>query len=231
MIWTALALGLFGSLHCIGMCGPIALAIPGSQVRGWALVANALQYSVGRVATYVAMGLVFGAVGTSVRLAGWQSWLSVSMGVMVLVFAFFTVDFERKIMNLPMLRRFYESMQRQLGQLLRRNTGWSSLLIGLFNGFLPCGLVYAAIFGAISTGSILSGAAFMAIFGLGTVPMLFSVSVAGQWMSISWRKRLRRLIPVFLTIMATLLIARGLNFDLPYDFRFWQEGATQPTCH
>ncbi|MCB0663416.1 MAG: sulfite exporter TauE/SafE family protein [Saprospiraceae bacterium] len=231
MLWSAFIMGLLGSLHCAGMCGPIALAIPGTEQTPLAMGMRSLSYNLGRTLTYSAMGLVFGLLGASVRLAGFQSSLSLIMGVMMIAIAFFTLDFEKKLLQIPLLTRFYGMVQIRLGRLLKMKGVQGALGIGILNGFLPCGLVYAAVFGAISTGNALQGAAYMALFGLGTIPLMFSIAFAGQWMHASLRAKLRQMVPYFLTIVGILLIMRGLNFDLPYDFRFWQEAAETPMCH
>lgn len=231
MLWSAFIMGLLGSLHCAGMCGPIALAIPGKEQSPAAMGMRSVAYNLGRTSTYAAMGIVFGLLGASVRLAGFQSGLSLATGILILVLAFFTLDFEKKLLQIPFLTRFYGMVQIRLGKLLKKKGVQGAFGIGILNGFLPCGLVYAAIFGAISTGNAWQGGAYMALFGLGTIPLMFSIAFAGQWMHVSWRTRLRQLVPYFLSIVGILLIMRGLNFDLPYDFRFWQEAADTPMCH
>ncbi len=231
MYYSAFIIGFLGSLHCIGMCGPIALAIPSGRRKGWSVFFQALQYNSGRVFTYALLGTIFGFLGQSVRLAGFQSGLAIVMGVLLGLLAFFTLDFEQKVLNIPFFNSFYKRVQNILGQLLRTNSSKSAFLIGILNGFLPCGLVYAAIFGAISTEFVWRGTIYMVAFGLGTFPMMLSVAILGQWMSHKWRNALRKLLPVFLIIMALLLISRGLDFDLPYDFRFWQDAAINPMCH
>jgi sulfite exporter TauE/SafE len=213
------------------MCGPIALAIPGQDNSPMGMGMRSLSYNLGRTLTYTILGLIFGLLGASVRLAGFQSVLSMVSGILMLLFAFFTLDFEKRIFQIPFLTRFYGFIQIHLGRLLKQRGIQGAMGIGLLNGFLPCGLVYAAIFGAISTGNIWQGGAYMALFGLGTIPLMFSIAYAGQWMHVSWRNRLRQVVPYFLTIVGVLLIARGLNFDLPYDFRFWQDAAETPMCH
>lgn len=231
MLWAAFTLGLFGSLHCVGMCGPIALAVPGSHSRPVDRAIRSLQYNLGRTASYMSMGLIFGGLGAGIRLAGFQSVLSIAMGAIILILAFFALDFENKLLNHSWLNRFYGWIRLHLGKLLRAQNRGASWTLGVLNGFLPCGLVYAAVFGAISTGDWWKGTVFMGLFGLGTIPLMFSIAYAGQWLNVKWRTRLRKLIPGFLLLMGMMLIMRGLHFELPYDFRFWQEVAERPMCH
>ncbi len=92
----------------------------------------------------------------------------------------------------------------------------SLFFIGMLNGLLPCGLVYMAIAGAIGTGGVAEGSLYMILFGLGTIPMLLSISLAGNIMSIAVRKRINKLIPVLVVIVGVLFILRGLSLGIPY---------------
>ena len=90
------------------------------------------------------------------------------------------------------------------------------LLFGLLNGLLPCGLVYAALAGAAATGGPLGGALFMAAFGLGTIPAMLAVSLAGRLITAPWRARFQRAVPVAMAVLAVLFIVRGLSLGIPY---------------
>ena len=84
-------------------------------------------------------------------------------------------------------------------------------LIGFFNGFLPCGLVYMALIGSISTGNAIEGALYMMLFGLGTVPLMSSAIFFGNFISINARKTIQKVIPVFVVFIGILFILRGLG--------------------
>jgi len=90
------------------------------------------------------------------------------------------------------------------------------LTIGFLNGFLPCGLVYMAIFGAIATGNALQGSLYMALFGLGTIPLMTSAIYLGNFLNVQVRQRIRKAIPVFVAVIAGLFILRGLGLGIPY---------------
>ncbi|HOW32340.1 MAG TPA: sulfite exporter TauE/SafE family protein, partial [Bacteroidales bacterium] len=92
----------------------------------------------------------------------------------------------------------------------------SLFLIGLLNGLLPCGLVYIAIAGSIGSGSALMGAIYMALFGLGTMPMLLAINLSGGFISTSLRKKINKLIPILVIIVGILFILRGLSLGIPY---------------
>ena len=89
-------------------------------------------------------------------------------------------------------------------------------LIGLLNGLLPCGLVYMAVAGALATGNIIYSSLFMACFGLGTLPAMLAMSFAGNFITLSSRNTIKKLVPYIVGIMGILLILRGLNLDIPY---------------
>lgn len=231
MLWTAFTIGLLGSLHCIGMCGPIAMALPMGGSSKWQLALNGLVYNGGRILTYVLMGSVFGLLGKGIFLAGYQSALSIVLGILLIILAFFAIQLESKMLHIPFLQKPLLWLKQRLARLLRADQRPSFFTVGLLNGLLPCGLVYMAIVGAVSTGEIVTGAAYMALFGLGTLPMMLSAIFLGSWMHGRFRTALRRVLPVMLVAMALLLIFRGLNFDLPRGLELWEDLNKVPMCH
>ncbi len=210
--WTALILGLVGSVHCAGMCGPLALALPqGTRDRGSFLLGR-LAYNAGRLITYCVLGLVFGLLGQSLLLAGLQRWLSISLGVLLLSGLFFS----RKLRLWRPVTELVEALKARISILLRGRSISSLGLLGLLNGLLPCGLVYVACAGATATNNFFAGAQYMAAFGFGTVPMLLLISLSGRLIPFSLRLQLRKAIPVSVFLLATILIFRGLSLGIPY---------------
>lgn len=231
MLWTAFTIGLFGSLHCVGMCGPIAIALPYKKENKLVMVASGLLYNLGRVTTYSLLGFFIGIIGKGVFLAGYQQTLSIGLGIMMLIIAIFSIPVESKITSLSFIKKPYSKLKILLGKFLTQNS-WKSLYItGILNGFLPCGLVYLAIIGAVSMASVEQGVAYMALFGLGTIPLMLLVSIAGSMASIRFRNIIKKLYPVFMVLFASLLIARGLNFEVPRTFNFWETAQEVPECH
>jgi sulfite exporter TauE/SafE len=230
-LWTAFTIGLFGSLHCIGMCGPIALSLPYQGAGRLPAVGNALLYNLGRTATYMLMGSVFGLLGKGIFLAGYQSALSIALGVLMIVMAFFSTDLESRLVRLPLLRGPLTRLKTALARLIQAKSSGSFFRIGLLNGLLPCGLVYMAIVGAVSTGSVAKGAAYMCLFGLGTIPLMLLTALAGNWIGPKVRRRIRVVLPFMLLVIAALLIFRGLNFDLPRGLELWEDSSNVPMCH
>ena len=225
MLWTAFVIGLFGSLHCAGMCGPIAVSIPGGSAG---MVRGSLLYNGGRTITYTFLGLMIGLLGKAAFLAGVQAWLSVATGVFLLVVVIFSINIQQQLLNLGWMQRAYERLKAQLSVTLRQS-GWRSHLgVGLLNGLLPCGLVYMAIAGAITAGGIIDSILYMACFGLGTIPLMLTLMLAGQRIGHRFRTSLRRFYPILLLIMASILILRGLRIDLPADITLWTD---LPMCH
>ena len=211
-LWTAFILGLVGSLHCAGMCGPLALALPaaGNTTPGYVL--GRLAYNMGRLVTYSLLGIVFGLAGRTFLLAGLQRWVSIGLGVALLIGLFAS----RKLALWRPITLFVEQLKSRMSGLLRRRSLASLAALGLLNGLLPCGLVYVACAGATATGGILAGASYMAAFGAGTVPMMLTISLFGKLVPISLRLQLRKAIPVCVFLLATLLILRGMFLDIPY---------------
>ncbi len=229
-MWTAFTIGLLGSLHCIGMCGPIALSLPYQGARRIYAAGNVLLYNLGRVATYSLLGVIIGLAGRGFFLAGFQSYLSIGLGVLLLAVALFSINVESQLLRIAIVQRLNGWVKKQLGRLLRQRGPGRLFLIGLLNGLLPCGLVYMAIVGALATEGIYSGALYMALFGLGTIPLMLATALAGQFIKLHWRTRLRKLIPVFLVAFAALFILRGLNFDVPAGLQFWNDMQNAPMC-
>ncbi len=213
-IIMGLGIGLAGSFHCIGMCGPLALSLPlNSNTRSGRMFSIAL-YNFGRAVTYFLMGILFGAIGSTLFLTGYQQVISISIGAVILFIVLFG---NRLNAGIGFINRFHNRIKILLGRLLRQEKNvFSYFVIGLVNGLLPCGLVYLAIASAVATGSVLGGGVLMLAFGLGTIPLMFALMVAGRYVSLAVRQKMRRLVPVFVGIMACLMILRGLGLGIPH---------------
>lgn len=216
MLWSAFLIGLFGSFHCIGMCGPIALAIPVQDNSRLNLIVGRLLYNIGRAFTYSVIGMVFGLIGQSLSIAGPQQFISIIAGVLILLMVLLPSRLSQKIYLLKPAYQFTNAIKIKFGKLLRRKSNYTTFLIGLLNGFLPCGLVYIAVAGAIASGGYIDGAVYMFLFGIGTIPIMLAVSLAGNFISISLRKNINKLIPVFMVVLGCLFILRGMNLGIPY---------------
>lgn len=226
-LWTALFLGLLGGLHCVGMCGPLMLALPtpgGTPPLRFAL--GRVVYQLGRVATYTALGALAGLAGRTFALAGVQQWVSLSLGTLLLL----GLLLSPKWLELPWLSRRLGFLQTSMARLLRQRTLPALAGLGALNGLLPCGLVYAAAAAAATQAHAWSGAAYMLVFGLGTVPMMLGMSLSGNAIPARFRLRLRRLVPLGLGIVGGLLVLRGLSLGIPYLSPDLSAG-TAACCH
>ncbi len=213
-IMSALTLGFIGSLHCVGMCGPIALALPLGKRKLAQKFLGVSYYNVGRIITYSLLGTLFGIIGLGFSLAGLQQSISISIGIIMLLSVFFNISSISSKLNigLPIISSIKTKLTRLFG-----NTSLTNLfLIGILNGLLPCGLVYVAVFGAILSESIINAMLYMIAFGLGTFPLMFITSMAGNWASASLRKTFNKILPIIIVIIAILFILRGLNLEIPY---------------
>ena len=216
VIGSALMLGLIGSFHCAGMCGPIALAIPLNNNSWYSKTLGSLIYNIGRAITYAIMGFVFGLLGKGLVLAGFQKWVSIIMGIIMVLSVLFPSLYKNRFDLNGKAFSFVGNLKIKLGNLLRKRSYSSLFLIGLLNGLLPCGLVYMALAGAIATSDALSGAMFMFVFGLGTLPMLFLISILGNSLSVKFRTKMTKVIPAVVFFIGVLFILRGLGLGIPF---------------
>jgi sulfite exporter TauE/SafE len=224
---SALLLGLVGSLHCAGMCGPIAVALPLNNRSWFSRISGGLLYNAGRTVTYGLMGIVLGLAGMGIALGGMQQWVSVAVGaIMVLsVLVPRLGKFGNRIIQVT--DSMTSHFKKPLIKLFKQRTYSSLLLIGLLNGFLPCGLVYIALAGALLMSKPHEGFLYMIFFGIGTIPMLLVISLAGNLLSQKVRLQLSRIIPLFIVLLGILFILRGLNLGIPYvSPKLSQQGET-----
>lgn len=214
-ITGGLLLGAFSSLHCVGMCGPLALALPVQHLPVWQQRVSALMYNAGRIVTYALFGLLFGLAGRGLYMAGFQQWLSIISGAVILVF----------ILNYYLLKKAWQPkwalklhgvVQQLMIKTLRTGRKETYLLLGIINGLLPCGMVYVALAAALNFREVQQGVLFMSGFGAGTVPLMLLLSIAGSSFSFSLRARVKKIVPYLMTVMAVLLILRGMNLGIPF---------------
>ena len=227
-IASGLIIGLLGSVHCVGMCGPLALSLPVHQFTRRQKWISVLLYNVGRALTYGGIGLFFGLLGTPFRIWGIQQFLSITAGLLLLLFALskYKIKWPGKKSILP---RIHILLQKALQSI---SSPRSFLLVGLINGALPCGLVYVAVVSSLATSNIWTAGVLMFCFGLGTMPAMISIMFFGQSLSLSGRMKLQKSMKYVVTIMACLLILRGLNLGIPgVSPKMGPDTKEIPTCH
>jgi len=215
-VFTGFIVGLFGSLHCVGMCGPIALALPVFGESQFNILLGRILYNLGRIVTYSIMGALFGLFGSRIVLIGLQQDLSILFGAVILLYVLTPRKVKVRVSEFSFYKAIVSFLQTNFSRLISKKSNSSLFTIGLLNGLLPCGFVYVGIAGAISTGGWLNGAFYMALFGLGTFPIMFATSVFGKVINFNLRKRINKLIPFLAVVLAVLFILRGLNLGIPY---------------
>lgn len=213
---TAVIFGLISSLHCIGMCGPIAMMLPVSKNSQAKKVMQICTYHLGRISAYSFLGLIFGIFGKGLFLAGLQQQLSIVVGILMILFVLIPQNKLGKFNFLQPIYVLITKLKKALGGQFKKQTFSSLYLIGFFNGFLPCGMVYVALFGALATQSITLGIAYMALFGLGTIPLMSSIIFVRDLFSVKVRGAIMKYYPVIIVLFGMLFIIRGLGLDIPF---------------
>lgn len=209
----AFFIGLFGSVHCIGMCGPLAFAVPINGGGMWLLVWDKLVYNMGRTISYTLLGLLTGLIGKQLWLAGLQQWISILSGIFIVAVAT-TRLFKLSVGKGQLAAKVLAPFNRLLGYALTRRAG--HLIIGMLNGFLPCGFVYLALVGAVNTTSVLSAAQYMFWFGTGTLPLMLAATVSTGFAGLALRRKFNYVIPYFMLCLGLWFIVRGMQLDISY---------------
>ncbi len=216
MLLSAIILGLMGSLHCVGMCGPIAFMLPVNRTNNFKKFFQIFLYHFGRLFAYGIIGLVFGLLGKGFYIFGIQQKLSIIIGMLMIVVVMIPSKALNRYNFSKPVYKIISKVKNRLGKELKKKTADTFLTIGFLNGFLPCGLVYMALFGAIAMGSAWQGSLYMILFGLGTVPLMTTAIYFSGILKSSAKQRIQKLIPVFVVVVGLLFILRGLGLGIPY---------------
>lgn len=230
LLITAITLGLASSFHCLGMCGPIALILPVGKRNKAGKVIALLAYNIGRVLTYTFLGLLVGLFGEGLRFAGISQTISIVLGVSLLIY----VLLSKKYVKLGLYNRFYVKFNNKvkvgLGKLLKKQSNAALFITGLLNGLIPCGVVFIALQGALLQTSLINSMLFMLVFGLGTIPMMFSISYLSSNFSKLTKVKINKVMPILTIAVALLLIVRGLNLDIPYISPSYNDQQNEMNC-
>lgn len=233
MLYSAFIFGLISSLHCIGMCGPIALMLPVDRNNPAKKTTQIITYHLGRLTAYGTIGLIFGLLGKGFFLAGIQQQLSIFIGIAMIIIVLVPEKIFAKYNFSKPVFKLISKIKTTLGSQFKNKSYKSLYTIGLLNGFLPCGMVYVALFGAIAMQSASYGVLYMILFGLGTVPLMSSVVYLNSFLTVSFRNKIQKAIPYVAILIGILFILRGLGLGIPYVSPtnmslFVQEN---PNCH
>lgn len=213
-LYIALILGLSSSFHCVGMCGPIAMAIPANRKNNWTLSFGILSYNLGRILTYAILGLIVGNIGLSLTTFGIMQWISILAGIGLILFAWKKVI--GRIIPFSGSSKLTSLISQNIGKVMRSNSPFKLPLLGMLNGLLPCGMVYVALTNAILAGNPINGALSMLFFGLGTIPAMFAIAFFANKITGAVRQKINTAIPYILTVVGFLVVLRGMNLDIPY---------------
>ena len=216
MLYSAFILGLISSLHCIGMCGPIAMMLPVEHENEAKKVTQIVTYHLGRLTAYSTIGLIFGLMGRGFFLAGLQQKMSIFIGIAMIIAVLIPEKMFAKYNFSKPVYKIISKTKSRLGSQFKNRSYKSLFIIGLLNGFLPCGMVYVALFGAIAMQSAGFGILYMLLFGLGTIPLMTVVVYVHSLIKVPFRNKIQKAIPYVAIIIGVLFILRGLGLGIPY---------------
>lgn len=226
LFMTAFVLGLSSSFHCVGMCGPLLLALPTSTSTKYQWVEKII-YHAARIFTYALLGILVGFAGWRLQVASLQQFFSLTIGIILIIYVFAG----RFFANTTWLLAFNKIIFSFFGFAAKQKGQRGTLLLGVANGLLPCGMVYIALTGAMATSKILDAATFMLLFGLGTLPLLFVFNIYGIRLQVSVKQRIKLVAPAVIAIMGILLILRGLNLGIPFISPHFVNSGGGVACH
>ena len=225
---AALVLGFAGSLHCLGMCGPLvtvleAMATPDRWRK------NQWTHHSGRWLAYALIGLAAGSIGQTFAALGFQRWTIILAGITMLLMA--SVP-SLKHFGIGPMQQWSASIRQRFSAFMQSKSFGHRLMLGFLHGFLPCGLVYTAVAGALATTDATQGALFMLVFGIATTPALLAVSRLMAWVKTTWSLQSFKYLQGAMILVAFLVLLRGANLGIPLlSPRFNAPKATLDCCH
>ncbi|MEM8585423.1 MAG: sulfite exporter TauE/SafE family protein [Bacteroidota bacterium] len=231
LFWTAFLLGIGGSLHCMSMCGPLVLAVPGIRPDQKNQLPKLMVYHSGRILVYALIGFIVGTLGWGLQMVNIQGNLAILTGVFIIGIALFKLDFKRLFVHTASSKAWQRTVNKYFSMYIKKDGWTATLALGMLNGMIPCGLVYVAIISAVNTEAPLHGAMYLLAFGLGTIPLLVATSVAGKrvFQIIGFNKRYLQ--QALLIAVGLIFIWRGLHFNFPEGFFLWYDQQFVPMCH
>ena len=214
MVWTALILGFAGSLHCMGMCSPLMMSVTNMSSK---VMLARLLYNAGRIFSYGIMGSMIASVGFVFPLEKYQNLLSLILGVGLLVIGLTGVSALKIPFLTPVLGQFSGSLKNLFSKFLTRRNSASTFVLGSLNGILPCGLSFLALTYCLTLARPIDGFNFMALFGVGTLPVMLGFTSAFSWLVAKFHFNVRTLTTGMLVLSGLLLIARVFAFHSSED--------------
>jgi sulfite exporter TauE/SafE len=221
---TALILGLSANLHCLGMCGPIALSAPLNHSSLFHKISSIIQYNAGRIGVYSLLGFLTGFVGLSLSTLGVLQWASMIAGAGIILYAWKNY-LEKFLPSLSLPLSFIPS--GTMSFILHKSGPWKLILLGILNGILPCGMVYLGLIHSLLSPTPLEASMAMFFFGIGTLPIMVSLQLVSTTFTQQLRRRLTKAVPIVLTLVGSLMILRGANLGIPFVSPSIQKKQTQ----
>lgn len=216
MSYSTLAffMGLLGSIHCTLMCGPLLFALQQHQSISIAVAINKMLYQSGRILTYGLIGVLFGLLGSTFVMRGWQQGFSIFTGVLLILIGISYTIIHKFPALVALQTRTIQPFAKAMGKWMNKPNG--SFVAGMLNGFLPCGMVYMALASAMNAEGLLASFQFMVLFGLGTLPLMLLFSFMTGLPKKLFKFRFSSILPVLYIIMGIWFLLRGANLDIPY---------------
>jgi uncharacterized protein len=226
MLYSAFILGLISSIHCVGMCGPIALILPYQKDNRWQRVKETVTYNIGRVMTYTLLGLLFGYLGKGLALVGLQQSLSVLFGILFILIASLSIFYAKnKHLYLLPIQKVETTIRTYFNRFLKQKNTF--FVLGMLNGLLPCGIVWWAIAASILTFNPAYSAFYMFLFGIGTMPLMLVTVLASSYIKKPFVRKFYTFIPVYQLLLGFFLLWRAYQIDPSVFWAF----SDAPMCH
>lgn len=229
-LFSGFLIGVFGSLHCVGMCGPLVLSLPLSKKDKASIAVKSLVYNLGRTLTYAIFGFIMGFLGWGLELGGLQKIFSILLGLILLYSCLTYVIPSLQLKTSVSQYINFNTIIQKVKRHFVINTNSNAIKLGMLNGLLPCGLVYVALASSVTQASPLLSSAYMLSFGLGTLPLMFLVMVGGNLYKNAFKK-LNKFIPLMIGILGLYLIYRGMSLHIAENPDDIVKGIVKMSCH
>lgn len=213
---SAFSIGLLSSIHCVGMCGPLALALPLDRTSIHKTYLGIFIYHFGKTLAYITLGIIIGFFGKHLPLAFSQQRLSVFAGIFIIIFALYPLLFKKSNIIQSKVFMFMQPIQKALAKRIKTQRTSTLFSIGVLNGFLPCAMVYMALVGALTTGQMIDSVLFMLIFALGTLPAMMGLQILGASIGQKLRHKIQVYLPYMMVLIGLFFILRGMGLGIEF---------------
>jgi len=213
---TAFSLGILSSMHCVGMCGPLALALPLDRSSKNKTYLGIFVYHFGKTLAYSILGLIIGLFGKHLPLAATQQRLSIFAGAFIIIFALYPLVFKHSNFIQSQVFKFMQPIQKALAKRIKTKRTSTLFSIGILNGFLPCAMVYMALVGALTAGGFTHSILFMVAFAVGTLPAMLGLQILGASIGQQLRFRIQSYIPYIMVAIGLFFILRGMGLGIEF---------------